>query len=127
MNALASLFKAVLILTILLLAAYGAYTLYQEYVQPPPPPPAPAVAPQPQVRTIVCRTCAGRGRLVDISKGTQIGYICPICRGVGKRTVPAEAGVCDYCDGLVLVTRPPPRTTARPHAAHCRSSSAATK
>ena len=127
MNALASLFKAVLILTILLLAAYGAYTLYQEYVQPPPPPPAPAVAPQPQVRTIVCRTCAGRGRLVDISKGTQIGYSCPICRGVGKKTVPADAEMCDYCGGWGLVPRPSQNKNARVLADKCPMCRAATK
>jgi phage FluMu protein Com len=98
---------------ILLLAAYGAFQLYEDYappewphwkteeVQAPPPPPPP-----PPEQTIICKTCEGRGRLVDISGGTHIGYECPICKGLGKMTLPAAATRCNYCDGWRLVPRP---------------------
>ena len=124
MNTLASLLKFLLFMAVLLLAAYGALTLYQKYILPPPPPPPPPA--QPHDRTIVCNVCAGRGRLGDTSAGVQIGYVCPICRGLGKKTVPADAVICDYCNGWGLVPRPQKNANARVLADKCPICRAAT-
>jgi len=100
--------KFIIYLLIILLAAYGAYMLYDNYIKPPPPPPpATTAAPQARSISITCKTCKGRGRLVDTSGGVQRGYDCPICKGKGKATLPANTPICDYCGGWKRVKRPP--------------------
>lgn len=109
--------KFIVNVLILLLAAYGAYTLNEEYapaewphwktaeVQVPPPMPA---EPEALVQHIICPTCEGEGRLTYADRrGVNHAYSCPICNGLGYRdlSVPPDQRICPDCKGMGLTEK----------------------
>jgi Zn finger protein HypA/HybF involved in hydrogenase expression len=59
-----------------------------------------ASPPKPAGSTIKCFQCDGLGKLIDDSGVKQMAYVCPICGGVGKRTLPPGTARCTYCKGM---------------------------
>ncbi len=112
---------------IAVVALYGAYMLYDAHApaewprstyldalmggrEAEAPPPAPVVAEVvgPSLHRVVCPTCQGETRLTYADgRGANHVYPCPICNGLGTRTVQVSPGqkICPDCLGMGVTER----------------------